>query len=249
MDRTAIQIEELYIELGGQTILSNVHMHILEGKINFIIGPNGGGKTTLVRAIMNLIPPKKGFIKIFGKPNSRQQVAKTISYVPQYSSIDRSFPITVYEAVEMVMPNLSRKQIESALAAMEIQEFKERKISSLSGGEFQRVLIARALVGKPKILILDEPTNNLDAKTQNRLFGLVKKLNKKFGLTVILITHDINIISAIAQKVFCINRGLICEGTPHKVLRPEVFRKIYGMPLLEYTHQHKHHKEEYELHH
>jgi len=248
MNKIAIQIEGLNVELGGQEILSDIHMHIDDGEIAFIIGPNGGGKTTLVKTIMGLVAGKSGSIKIFGRKNTSSQVAKTIAYVPQYTTIDRTFPITVSEVLEMTYKNTKPSQILSALKEMEMQDFADRKISGLSGGEFQRVLISRALLNKPKILILDEPTNNLDAKTQERLFQLVKRLNKKLHLTIIVITHDISIISSVAQRVICINRKLECSGVPHEIITPEVLKKVYGVPLAEYTHEHgisgKHSKEE-----
>jgi zinc transport system ATP-binding protein len=246
-NKDAIQIEGLNVELGGQSVLSDIHMHITEGEIAFIIGPNGGGKTTLVKTIMGLIQGRSGSIKIFGKTNTASQVARTIAYVPQYAVVDRTFPITVYEMLEVTYKKLSPSQITKALVEMEMRDYANQKIGNLSGGEFQRVLIARALLNRPKILILDEPTNNLDAKTQERLFRLVKKLNKKLNLTTIVITHDINIISSVAQRVICINRRLECSGVPHEIMTPEVLRKVYGVPLAEYTHEHgfgvKHKKE------
>jgi len=238
MNKIAIQIERLNVVLGGQEILSDIHMHIDAGEIAFIIGPNGGGKTTLIRTIMGLVPKISGEIKIFGKLNASSAVAKNIAYVPQYSTIDRSFPITVSEVLEMAFAKLSKREVLAALAEMEMQDYADRKITGLSGGEFQRILISRALLNKPKILILDEPTNNLDAKTQERLFSLVKKINRSLGLTIIVITHDINIISSVAQRVICINRRLECSGTPHKIITPEVLKKVYGVPLAEYTHEH-----------
>lgn len=232
-----LEIKNLSVIFGNQKILDSITLDIFEKEIVFMLGPNGAGKTTLLKSILRLISDFEGEILIHGSKNSPEVVARNCAYVPQYSDIDRNFPINVFEMVDLETKGMGDKsKIEQALQTVDAGNLIYKKISSLSGGEFQRVLIARALASEANILLLDEPTNNLDPNVQGEFFSLLKRLRDKKGLSIIVISHDINIVSEIADRVICINRGLGCQGSPSKVLNKEILEQVYGRSLGFYGH-------------
>jgi len=213
-----------------------------------IVGPNGSGKTTLLKIILGLLKPDKGSVEVLGKPPN--QAVKEIGYMPQLTPFSISFPITVEETVLMgrlgktskigLFGKVDKELAAESMKAVEIINLRKRSIGSLSGGQLQRVLIARALTCNPEIMILDEPTANVDMKVEKDIFDLLKKLNEK--ITIIVVTHDIGFISQYITKVACINRTLICHPTSQ--LTGETIENLYG------THVHMvHHHHEGENHH
>lgn len=207
-----IVIENLGFSYNSQPILEDISVTIREKEIVTIIGPNGGGKTTLLRLILGLLKPREGFILIDGqRPNLMQ---KKMGYVPQYVNFDKGFPITVFEIVLSgrikkfgFYSGTDKKRAEAALEKVGLTSIKHEPFSILSGGQIQRMLIARALVTDADLLLLDEPTSNIDPAAGDSLNTLLKRLNEK--MTIVLVTHDTGFVANITDRVLCINKKLV----------------------------------------
>jgi zinc transport system ATP-binding protein len=227
----AVLIEALTLRRGGQDVLSDVSLRLDEPGLYGLIGPNGGGKSTLLNVITGLLPPTSGKVSVFGQTPVR--AAPRIGFVPQAESFDRGFPITLQGMVEtaLVGPGLrgwwssSRHQerVSKALEATNTTALAKRPLSALSGGELQRALIARALATEPQMLLLDEPTASVDQSHVAALFGLMCD----FGQTmpVIVVSHDLAQIAAHCKQVFCLNRELwaAAENADASMLAAEIF--------------------------
>jgi ABC-type Mn2+/Zn2+ transport system ATPase subunit len=247
----ALNIENLCVTLNNHHIIENITFSVEEGSIVAIIGPNGAGKTTLVKAILGLLPRAAGSISFFGHSDKDKNSRIKVGYVPQRLEFDRTVPLTVSELLSFTVPPLYafpfRKKREEGeyiyklLHIVGVQDLAERSIGRLSGGELQRVMIAKAIVNNPKILFLDEPASGVDIEGQERFYDLVRRLNKEKGLTVILISHDLNIVYRFADNVLCMNRKLICSGKPAEALTDEVIKSVYGEMMGAYIHScHEH---------
>jgi len=248
----ALSVENLCVKINNRHLLENVTFSVEEGSIVAIIGPNGAGKTTLIKAILGLIPYQTGSVKLFGQPFKHNDFHIKVGYVPQHFEFDRSFPMTVAELLSFTVPPFyylfpfHRKREEKTYIAKLLEivgahELIDRNIGSLSGGELQRVMIAKAIVNDPKILFLDEPASGVDIEGQERFHDLIKRLNKERRLTVILISHDLHVVYRFADNVLCLNRRLICSGEPSKTLTDEVIKSVYGEMMGGYIHScHEH---------
>lgn len=231
----AVRMKGLSAGYDGETVISDIDLDIERGEFFGIIGPNGGGKSTLLKVILGLLSPTKGSIKVFDQPPEKGR--KHIGYVPQYSTFDRDFPITVNNVVLMgrrrakgIKPWYSSEDKEAAREALEqvgLYDLRKRHISSLSGGQKQRVFIARALAADPKMLLLDEPTASVDAKAEESIYGLLKELNRE--KTIVLVTHDIGIISSHVTTIACMNRHLFKSDGP--ILTKEMLEESYQCPV------------------
>jgi zinc transport system ATP-binding protein len=201
----------------NELILEDVNISLYEREMVSIVGPNGGGKTTLLKLILGLIKPARGHISILGKAPGK--VPHALGYVPQYIQFDPLFPVNVFDVVLMgcLKPRTfgmyhSRDKIR-ALAALEtvnLMDLKNRGFSALSGGQRQRVLIARALVSEPKILLLDEPTANVDRRTEEDLYSLIQDFSKQY--TVLLVSHDLGVVPKISDRIACVNRTIMMHS-------------------------------------
>lgn len=211
-DNYKIEIKNLNFGYKGNSeILENVNIRIKENQLITVVGPNGGGKTTLLKLIAGLLKPDSGQIIIDGKPNYKYS---SIGYVPQQNRFDNKFPITVYEVVlsGTIKPfghytKQDRASADKSIEEVGLQEYKDKPFNDLSSGQQQRVLIARALATNAKILLLDEPTSNIDAEIGKNLNALLKKLRKT--MTIILVTHDTGFVTDITDRVFCINKTVV----------------------------------------
>ncbi|MFC1567563.1 metal ABC transporter ATP-binding protein [Thermodesulfobacteriota bacterium] len=214
MNNTIIEIRSLWYTANRQAVLKNVNLEIQAGDFTAMIGPNGGGKTTLLRIMLGLLKPNKGTVRVFGKPPL--EVSHRIGYVPQDIHINQRFPISALDVVLMgkLEPGKrwsrhsdnDRLAAHEALEKMEMGVYCKRKIGELSGGQRQRVFIARALVTKPEILFLDEPTSSIDTKGQAEFYGLLKELNKE--ITIVVVSHDLLMLSNYVKSVACVNQSL-----------------------------------------
>lgn len=234
-----IEVNGLSYQINENLILDNVTFHLNTGDYAGIVGPNGGGKTTLVKLILGLIPPTKGQIKIFGHSVNSSEANKEIGYVPQkIGQFLNNFPTTVEEVVKSGrtvrrgwLRRFNAKDLEAVNYAMEatgVSQYAKKLLNELSGGERQRVFIARALAAEPKILILDEPTSGVDIGHQERFYEFLRDLRKKFNLTIIYVSHDIDFIAKEVSTVLCLNQKLVCHQTPQAFLTKENLEKIYG---------------------
>ena len=213
-DRPIIQIDNLDFAYNGQYALEKVNLTVREGDFVAMIGPNGGGKTTLLKLILGLLKPDRGIIRVMGEPPGR--ISHQIGYVPQDVNINRSFPITALDVVLMgkLAPgkrwskntDQDRHDALDALERIDMADHAHRRIGELSGGQRQRVFIARALVTRPRLLLLDEPTASIDSKGQTEFFSLLKRLNEE--VTIIVVSHDLLVISIYVKSVACVNRRL-----------------------------------------
>jgi zinc transport system ATP-binding protein len=209
-----VEIKNVCFAYNGQPVLEGVNLDIRQGDFIAMIGPNGGGKTTLLKLILGLLKPGKGSIRVLG--DTTEKASHHIGYVPQDVHINRSFPISAMDIVLMgkLQPNRrwakssaqDRQEALNALKRMEIEASANSKIGELSGGERQRVFIARALVSRPKLLLLDEPTASIDAKGQAEFYRLLKTLNK--DIPILVVSHDLVAISTYVKSVACVNKRL-----------------------------------------
>lgn len=237
----AISIENLTVTYGETPAIAGVSLHVKNGDFLGIIGPNGGGKTTLLKAILGLIPARSGEIFVYGKKAGK--VGKLIGYVPQITVLDKSFPITVHEVVltGLLKPSFTlfhkytqhdKDKADTYLNQVGIYKLRDRMISDLSGGEFQRMLIARALAAEPKLLLLDEPTASVDVNSSDQIFSLLRELNK--SITIVMVTHDLFAVASHVKTLACVNGTLVYHGEPQ--LNEEIAQALYGCPIDHITH-------------
>ena len=239
-----VEIEDVTVSYRENIALKKVTLNIEEGTFLAVIGPNGAGKTTLLTAINGLGKIVQGKVKVFGidfTPGALCRIRKEIGYVPQTSSIDPRFPVSVQDVV--MMGRIGRigifrypdpedyRIVEEIMELVEIIEFKERPIGHLSGGEQQKVAIARALAQEPKIMLLDEPTTNLDLKSQRNIVELIDKIYKKKNLTMVLVTHLLNHIPSSCKKALLIKEGRIVWKGERSSLNEELLSNLYDCPV------------------
>ena len=209
-----VRIDNLCFSYSGQPVLENVDLMVREGDFIAMIGPNGGGKTTLLKLMLGLLKSDRGTIRIMGQPPGR--ISHQIGYVPQDVNINRNFPITALDVVLMgkLAPGSrwslnsarDRQDALEALDRIDMARHAQRRISELSGGQRQRVFIARALVARPRLLLLDEPTASIDSRGQTEFFSLLKRLNET--VTIVVVSHDLLVVSIYVKSVACVNRRL-----------------------------------------
>ena len=236
-----ITVRNVSYSYGGESALLNVYFKIFPLDLVSLIGPNGGGKTTLFKLLLGLLKPDKGEISIFGQPPDK--VCSRIGYVPQYSKHDPKFPISVMDVVNMgritnFRPGPYRDQDrEFGLVALEevgLVDIRRRSFADLSGGQRQRVLIARALASQPELLFLDEPTSNIDRTAEHRLYALLKKLNER--LTILMASHDVGFVTKFVKQCLCVNRNVLLH--PTSTLSGEVIQELYGSDMALVQHEH-----------
>ncbi|MFA9463139.1 MAG: metal ABC transporter ATP-binding protein [Velocimicrobium sp.] len=231
-----IHIDNLSVYYGETPAIKNICLDVNIGEFLGIIGPNGGGKSTLLKAILGLIPITAGSIEIYGQERRKNKTA--IGYVPQFATMDRRFPISVFEVVLsgrlkaglspfMKYSRADKEMAYEQLRRVGIEHLAKRQISELSGGEFQRLLIARALTVSPKLLLLDEPTASVDLTSREQIYHLLEELNKE--MTIVLVTHDLLAISSKVQKLACLNGSLVYHGEPE--LNEHIVNELYGCPV------------------
>jgi len=206
-----IKLENVSFSYNQKEFLKNVNISIYEGDFLGVIGPNGGGKTTLLKLILGLLEPKTGRIRVFGK--TPRVGRESIGYLSQFKNIDFDFPITAFEIVLLSRVNKKlfkrytkqdREAAEKALKNLKIWHLRNKNLNELSGGEKQRVFVARALANEPKALLLDEPTSNLDMRIQEEFYDVLRKLNKK--ISIVIVDHNIETVSKYTKEIVCVNK-------------------------------------------
>lgn len=231
-----IQAQGLTVRLGGAEVLSGVDFRIGAAEIVTVLGPNGSGKSTLLRALMGIVAPSSG--QVTRAPGLR------IGYVPQKLAIDRNLPLTVRRFLSLprrvsdaqAMAALDRTGLPQALAG--------RQLGALSGGQLQRVLLARALLGDPQVLVLDEATQGLDQPGEAAFYRLIEDIRAQTGAAILMVSHDLHVVMAASDRVVCLNGHVCCEGTPRVVSSAPEYRALFGLgtqgALALYRHEHDH---------
>jgi len=234
-ENNIVELKNVSLSLNNNVILENVSLNIKEKEFLTIIGPNGGGKTTLLKIILGLIKPDSGNVIVFGKNPYKFNVGNFIGYMPQHIQIDLKFPISVFDVVLIGRYNglfkryseEDKKKVIEALKIVGMENFKDRQIGKLSGGQLQRVLLARALVRNPKLLLLDEPTASVDPEMQEQFYKLIKELNEK--MAIVIVTHDVGAVLQYSKSVACINKKLYYHGEKEGAI--ENLSKMYKCPI------------------
>jgi len=230
-----VEVENLAFRYNGESVLEDISLSVEAGDFLGIVGPNGGGKTTLLKIILGLYKPMAGSVRVLGE--LPHKVCSKIGYTPQQANIDKHFPINVFDVVLLGLLNESRyfgrypaqtkRTVERALQEVDLYELRYRRFGTLSGGERQRALIARALVGEPKLLIMDEPTSNVDSWSQNQIYEILKRINAR--CTIILVSHDLGVVSTYVKHVACLNRRLVIH--PTQEFTGETIEAMYRTPI------------------
>jgi zinc transport system ATP-binding protein len=235
--RELISARGLVLSRGGRTLLQDVDIDVAAGEIVTLIGPNGAGKTTLVRVLLGMLPPNRGEV--------RREPGLRVGYVPQRLDVDRTIPLTAARFVALGWRAASAG-IERALAEVGAAALLERPLSELSGGELQRVVLARALVRTPELLVLDEPVRGLDYAGEAEFYTLIGRLRSERGLGVLLVSHDLHIVMAQSDRVICLNHHVCCSGVPRSVAQHPEYARLFGpqasraIGLYQHHHDHSH---------
>lgn len=235
-----LSVENVSFAYGQNVILEHISFDLHRGDYVGVIGPNGGGKTTLLKIILGLLPAKSGEVRLLGQPIARAAARSRVGYVPQYLANDiRALPATVAEVVasgSSLRGKALQAAVKKGLKAAGVTALASRRIGELSGGERQRVLIARALASDPALLILDEPTSAIDASGQEDFYAFLRKLHKQ-GITIIIVSHDVDIVAHEVDTVLCLNRHLVCHGPAEHVMNSKTLARAYGKSAV-VLHQH-----------
>lgn len=230
MSEPLIQLDSVSKQYGQETIIDDVSLTITAGRITTLIGPNGAGKTTLVKLLLGLVAPDNGTL-------TRAANLK-VGYMPQKLHIDPTLPLSLLGFLKLA--NSSDKERKQALTITGIEHLAERPIQSLSGGELQRALLARALLRKPNLLVLDEPVQGVDIGGQEALYQLIGQLRDQLNCAVLMVSHDLHLVMAATDEVVCLNRHICCHGTPSLVTKNPAFIELFGEKTAFYTHVHDH---------
>lgn len=232
-----LEASDVHLVLGGRTILEKIHLQVRRGEILTLVGPNGAGKTTLLRVVLGLLPPTSGQIYL--------RARMRVGYMPQRLQIDPTFPLTVNRFLAMAGA-VGDTDLLTRLQEVGAAHVLNAAIQTLSGGELQRVLLARALLRQPDLLVLDEPVQGVDVHGQVELYRLIADIRDQYRCAVLMVSHDLHLVMAATDRVLCLNRHICCSGTPSVVTRDPAFVSMFGPlvgeSLAVYTHdrQHRH---------
>ena len=231
-----LKVENVGISVNGKSLVRGVSLEVKQGEIVTLIGPNGSGKSTTAKIALGIYKKIDGKVKTY---------TDKIGYVPQKISIDWTLPIRVLDFMTLT-EELTQDQINSALNLTGVEHLKDKSLSNLSGGEFQRVLIARAISKRPELLVLDEPVQGVDFKGEIALYELIKQISEKMKCGILLISHDLHVVMSATDFVVCLNGHVCCSGTPHVVAQDNKYKELFGvrasniLSLYEHKHDHTH---------
>ena len=235
-NKVLLKVENAGVSINDKSLVKGVSFEIKQGEIVTLIGPNGSGKSTTAKIALGI------YKKIDGKV---KKYTDKIGYVPQKISIDWTLPIRVLDFMSLT-ENLTQDQINTALNLTGVEHLKDKSLSNLSGGEFQRVLIARAISKRPELLVLDEPVQGVDFKGEIALYELIKQISEKMKCGILLISHDLHVVMSATDFVLCLNGHVCCSGAPHKVVKDSKYKELFGdrasniLSLYEHKHDHTH---------
>ena len=234
--KTLLQVEKAGLSINSKILVEGVSFEVREGEIVTLIGPNGSGKSTTAKIALGIHKNIMGNVKKF---------TNKVGYVPQKISIDWTLPIRVIDFM-FLTKDLNNEQISDALNLTGVEHLKQKSLSNLSGGEFQRVLIARAIAKKPELLVLDEPVQGVDFKGEVAIYELIKKISEDLRCGILLISHDLHMVMSATDHVICLNGHVCCSGKPHIVAQDEKYKELFGdraskvLTLYEHKHDHTH---------
>ena len=234
--KVLLKVENVGVSMNDKSLVKGVSFEIKQGEIVTLIGPNGSGKSTTAKIALGI------YKKIDGKV---KKYTDKIGYVPQKISIDWTLPIRVLDFMTLT-EELNQDQINTALNLTGVEHLKDKSLSNLSGGEFQRVLIARAISKQPELLVLDEPVQGVDFKGEIALYKLIKEISEKMKCGILLISHDLHVVMSATDFVLCLNGHVCCSGAPHKVVKDSKYKELFGdrasniLSLYEHKHDHTH---------
>lgn len=230
-----VTASHICVRFGAEEVLHDVSLSLAPGEIVTILGPNGSGKSTLLRALLGIVPVAEG--SVTRAPGLR------LAYVPQRLMIDRTMPITVRRFLSLPVRTTDTAAAE-ALARVGMAGREADQMTQLSGGQLQRVLLARALLGQPQVLMLDEPTQGLDQPGEAAFYRLIEEVRRDTGAAILMVSHDLHVVMAASDRVICLNRHICCEGTPRVVSTAPEYRALFGLgtqgALALYRHEHDH---------
>jgi len=246
--RPFVEIEKVSFRYGEVSVLEDIDLTVEPGDFLGIIGPNGSGKTTLLRIMLGLLAPTSGQVRLFGHPPASLKQWGRLGYVPQKATFDPSLPVTVGEVVASGLVATmgllrrvraaERRRVGDVLAQVGMTAYAAARVGALSVGQQQRVLIARALVSDPELLILDEPTGGVDPEAQTSFYALLHHLNREREVTLILVSHDIGVVAKEVTRLACLNRRLIFHGRPGDFLSDAALAALYGPAVRVVSHEH-----------
>ncbi|SFH32063.1 zinc transport system ATP-binding protein [Pseudomonas syringae] len=239
MSDALIRLDKVAVTLSGQNVLDDIQLSVKPGEIVTLIGPNGAGKTTLVRAVLGLLKPDSG--SVWRKPKLR------VGYMPQKLHVDQTLPLSVLRFLRLV-PGVDRTSAASALEEVGAGKVIDSPIQGISGGEMQRVLLARALLRKPELLVLDEPVQGVDVAGQAELYSLITRLRDRHQCGVLMVSHDLHLVMSTTDQVVCLNRHVCCSGHPEQVSHDPAFVELFGKNAQSLAIYHHHHDHAHDLH-
>lgn len=232
---TLLAAEKICVRYGADEVLHDITLALAPGEIVTILGPNGSGKSTLLRALLGILPLAEG--RVLRQPGLR------LGYVPQRLAIDRTMPMTVRRFLSLPVRVTDAEAVQ-ALERVGMAGHGADQMTQLSGGQLQRVLLARALLNKPQVLMLDEPTQGLDQPGEAAFYRLIEDVRRDTGAAILMVSHDLHVVMAASDRVICLNRHICCEGTPQVVSTAPEYRALFGLgtqgALALYRHEHDH---------
>lgn len=231
-----LSVRGAHVAFGGEEVLRNVDLTVADGQVVTLIGPNGAGKTTLVRVALGLISPQAGTVS--------RRPGLSVGYMPQRLYVDETLPLTVHRFLKMGARR-SKAEMEATLEEVGVLSSFHKPIQTLSGGETQRVLLARALLRQPDLLVLDEPVQGVDVGGQADFYALIQRIRDERGCGILMVSHDLHLVMAATDQVVCLNQHVCCEGHPESVSQDPAYVDLFGATAAEtlavYHHHHDHH--------
>ncbi len=229
-------LENISLKLNDQQILKGINLKIKKGEITTLIGPNGGGKTSIARILIGILTPTSG--KVFIQKNSK------IGYIPQKLEIEKTIPLRVIDFLKLSASNDATEQLMTITKKLNIENILQKSLHQISGGQMQKTLLAKALMNNPDILVLDEPTSNMDISAQAEFYDLLEEIRKKQHCAILLISHDLHIVMQKTNQVICVNHHICCEGNPESINNHPEYLSLFGQQKVNniaiYPHHHDH---------